>query len=67
VRIEFDSLTNSVSVDGARFSLDVLATLANPNLDRFYRFVRVGDTVFLQSYEKAEDAELYASGIGGIR
>jgi hypothetical protein len=65
MKIDFDTQTNSVTVDGARFSLEVLEVLANPDCCRFYRFRRVSETVFLKSYSTAEDAELDASGNRG--
>lgn len=50
MNIQFDSDTQTVSVDGARISLEILATLAKPEPLLYYRFQRVGETVFLNSY-----------------
>lgn len=54
--IQFDSDTQTVSVDGAKISLEVLATLAKPEPFLYYRFHRVGQTVFVNSYASLGDA-----------
>jgi hypothetical protein len=68
MNIQFDSDTQTVKVDGARFSLEVLATLAHPDTLRYYRFVRVGETVFVNSYAAiGEEPERFSAGFREYR
>ena len=51
MRVEFDSERQSVNVDGVEISLDVLRMMADPNKERFYRLVRIGDMVNVEAFE----------------
>jgi hypothetical protein len=47
VKIELDSYTNIITVDGVKISLEILKTLANPSYDKYYQFARSGDVVWI--------------------
>jgi hypothetical protein len=65
MKIEIDSDRNEIALDGARVSIEALCSIANPDCRRFYRFHRIGETIFLKSYAIAKDAELDTSEIIG--
>jgi hypothetical protein len=63
MKIEFDGEHDEVIIDGARISLQVLATLVDPDSMRYYRFVRRGPTLYVNSYStRTEAAEAYTAG-----
>jgi hypothetical protein len=57
MKIQFDSEFEEVIIDGARISLQVLATLVNSDPMRYYRFLRLGSTVYVNSYSTQAEAD----------
>jgi hypothetical protein len=50
MHLEIDTGEQVMTVDGLRFSLDVLRAVIDPDRARFYRFRRDDETVTIESY-----------------
>jgi hypothetical protein len=48
VKIELDSVTNVITVDGLMIHLDLLKNLANPDPSQLYRMRREGDVTIIE-------------------
>jgi hypothetical protein len=51
MRTFLDSELQTLELDGISIHFDLLRSLANPDSERFYRLVRDGDIVTVQSFE----------------
>jgi hypothetical protein len=57
VKIQLDSETRTLTIDGVAISFEVLIALAHPDSSRFYRFVRSAHgTTIVYSFATEEEA-----------
>jgi len=54
MRIEFDSTTQTLTVDGVKVSLEVLVVLAHPDPGMTYTFERIDDTTWATQHPRQE-------------